>query len=154
MANRHSRKNVASQQKVTTTDAAVDTPTVEVVTVTAKPTAKRLPFAEAHAHNKVFGFVTPDAAVSADVAYTAKGTNMRKLRVYGYDNLSSGGGVPKDAMLVMVAGITDTPKGCADAQWAALQGMAGKTVAHAYDNGVSSRTVRRAYRAGAIRFSK
>jgi hypothetical protein len=128
--------------------AAPEAPAVVVVK------SKRLPFAEAHAHNKVFGFVPADGAVAADVALTAKGTNRRKLRVYGYDNLSSGGSVPKDAVVVLVAGIVGTPKGVADAQWAALQSQAGKTVSVAYDNGVASRTVRRAYRAGAIRFSK
>ena len=121
--------------------------------VTQQPTRKRLPLEQARAHNKVHVKLAADAAVTAaDVALTSKGTNPRKTRVYGYDNLAEGGGrVPKGATLAIVPG-AELPKGVQDGQWTKLKGYAGQTVEAAYGNGVSSRTVRRAYRAGAIRF--
>ena len=92
--------------------------------------------------------------VAANVALTSKGTNPKKQRVYGYDNLAEGGGrVPKQAKIAVVEGAS-LPRGVKDTQWTKLQGYAGQTVESAYGNGVSSRTVRRAYRAGAIRFVK
>ena len=116
----------------------------------------RLPLPAARAHNKQHTIVAADAdkVEAANVALTAKGTNPKKTRVYGYDNLAEGGGrVPKDAVIAVVPG-AELPKGVQDSQWTKLKGYAGQTVVDAYGNGVSSRTVRRAYRAGAIRFQK
>jgi hypothetical protein len=115
----------------------------------------RLPLPEARAHNKQHVLVANgDKVVAANVALTSKGTNPKKQRVYGYDNLAEGGGrVPKEATIAVVEG-SALPKGVRESQWSALQGFAGKKVVDAYGNGISSRTVRRAYRAGAIRFVK
>lgn len=116
--------------------------------------ATRAPLAVAKAANFAHARVAPDAAPTAAVVVkTTKGTNASKVRVYGYDNGSSGGGVPKDAILSVVPG-APAPSGVTPGQWALLQKLAGKTVAVAYDNLVASRSVRRAYRAGAIRFAK
>ena len=112
----------------------------------------RLPLPEAKVHNKAFVQLAPDAAVAAaNVALTSKGTNPKRVRVYGYDNFANNGGVPKSAKVAIVAGVT-CPKGVNDKQWELLVSLAGNTVEHCYGNKVASRTVRRAYRAGAIRF--
>lgn len=90
-------------------------------------------------------------AAAAGVVKTAKGTNLSKARVYGYDNGTQGGKVPVGAVIAVVPGTTP-PKGVTADQWLLLQQFAGKSVTVAYDNKVASRSVRRAYRAGAIRF--
>jgi len=123
--------------------------------VAAPAKTLRLPLAEAQTHNKAFTFVAPDEAKSAAIALTAKGTNPKKARVYGYDNLADGGGVPKDKRILLVPGLSGAPKGVAESQWDALVLLASDgsvTVAGVKDS-VTSRTIRRAYRAGFIRFS-
>jgi hypothetical protein len=135
------------------TQVAVPVTTEAVVAAPAK--TLRLPLAEAQTHNKAFTFVAPDKAKSAAIALTAKGTNPKKARVYGYDNLADGGGVPKDKRILLVPGLSGVPKGVAESQWDALVLLASDgsvTVAGAKDS-VTSRTIRRAYRAGYIRFS-
>jgi len=124
------------------------------VPAVAAPATLRLPLGEARAHNKVFAFV-PDGTIAkaAALALTAKGTNPKKLRVYGYDNLSDGGGVPKDKRVLLVAGFTGCPKGVAEAQWEKLVAAPTGNAASLKDLGITSRTIRRAYRAGAIRFA-
>ena len=130
----------------------------QVVEIVAAPAAevaaKRLPLVQARAANFAHTTLTADEiAVAAGVVKTAKGTNAHKLRVYGYDNGVGGGSVPKAAVIAVVPGTTAVPAGVTAQQWAALQAVAGQSVQAAYDgNTVSSRTVRRAYRAGAIRF--
>jgi hypothetical protein len=115
--------------------------------------ALRLPLPAAKQHNAQHVLLAPNApVVGAAVAITAKGTNTRKQRVYAYSNAAGGGGVPQQAAVLVVPGFVGVPKGVNAAQWAALQALAGSTVAHCYANGIVSRTVRRAYRAGAIRF--
>jgi len=124
------------------------------VAAPAAPATLRLPLGEARAHNKIFAFV-PDGTIAkaAALALTAKGTNPKKLRVYGYDNLSDGGGVPKDKRVLLVAGFTGCPKGVAEAQWEKLVAAPTGNAASLKDLGITSRTIRRAYRAGAIRFA-
>ena len=140
-------KQVKQETVETTTEAAV---------VAVAPSRLRLPLPEARDHNKQFSPVLEDATVeAAAIALTSKGTNPRKERVYGYDNLTNGGGVPKTAKVVVVPGATAgvPPKGVKGEQWDLLVSLAGGTVQHLYDNKVHSRTIRRAYRAGAIRFA-
>lgn len=133
--------------------SAVSAPVAVATPVIAKAVAvTRLSLADAKRHNATFKFVTDDNVVAANVALTAKGANTKKLRVYGYDNLSDGGGVPKDKKVALVAGFTGVPKGVAGPQWDKLVAHPGLTVIGLRDAGVTSRTVRRAYRAGAIRF--
>ena len=126
------------------------------VTAPAAPVVAtlRLPLGEARAHNKVFAFV-PDGTIAkaAALALTAKGTNPKKLRVYGYDNLAEGGGIPWDKRVLLVAGFTGCPKGVAEAQWEKLVAAPTGNAASLKDLGITSRTIRRAYRAGAIRFA-
>ena len=134
------------------TQVAVPATTEAVVAAPAK--TPRLPLPDAQAHNRQFTFVDGQAA-SAAIALTAKGTNPKKARVYGYDNLADGGGVPKDKRILLVPGLSGVPKGVAESQWDALVLLASDgsvTVAGAKDS-VTSRTIRRAYRAGYIRFS-
>ena len=122
------------------------------VVVVAAPAVKRLPFQEARAANFAHA-PNPDALAPAGVVQTAKGTNPVKARVYGYDNGEGKGVVPKGRTIALVPGMTGTPRGVTEGQWAALQGFVGATVQAAYDSKtVASRTVRRAYRAGYIRF--
>lgn len=130
--------------------------TVEQAAASAAPKRLRLPLPQAREHNKQHGLLPADAAaaVAANVALTARGTNPQKRRVYGYDNLAEGGGrVPRNALIAVVPG-SELPRGVQATQWAKLQSYAGQSVESAYGNGVSSRTVRRAYRAGAIRFQQ
>jgi hypothetical protein len=94
----------------------------------------------------------PSALERAKVLKPAKGENPKRVRVYGYDNGADGGRVPKDAVLQVVPGTTGLPKGVTSGQWALLQAESGKSVRAAYDAGVTSRTVRRSYRSGFIRF--
>jgi hypothetical protein len=119
---------------------------------------KRAPLPQARAANKVNTLLDAAGDVqAADVTFTSKGTNPKKARVYGYDNFAEGnGGVPKTATVKVVPGAT-LPKGVAEAQWAKLVLLAtaeNRSVQSLYDNGVTSRTVRRSYRGGAIRFVK
>lgn len=122
-------------------------------------TPRRLPYPQAKTANKANVLVEdPQKAVAANVVLTAKGTNPAKARVYGYDNFAEGaGGVPKQAKVALVP-TNGTPKGVATEQWdklvALVQANPTWTVAMLYDNKVTSRTVRRSYRAGAIRFVK
>lgn len=93
----------------------------------------------------------PEALAAAGVVRTAKGVNPEKARVYGYD--TDNGSVPKTGVIALVPGVVGTPKGVTQAQWELLQTFAGQTVQACYDaKTVASRTVRRSYRAGAIRF--
>jgi hypothetical protein len=94
----------------------------------------------------------PSALEPAGVVKTAKGENAKRVRVYGYDNGAQGGRVNKAASIAIVPGTTGTPKGVTAGQWAALTEQSGKSVESAYAAGVTARTVRRAYRAGFIRF--
>ena len=152
----------------TTTAEVVITPTeapaAEVVTATEAPAAPvvtsgrlRLPLPEAKAHNSGFAPVAPEAPVeAAGIAFTKKGTNPKRVRVYGYDNTANGGGVPKGAKVAVVPGIANTPSGVRAEQWQALTEAVAANPAHTvetlYGAGIQSRTIRRAYRAGAIRF--
>ena len=140
---------VALEATVTETPATVPAPVVVVAAVKTL----RLPLGEARTHNKVFGFVSDDNVVAANIALTAKATNPKKVRVYGYDNLSDGGGVPKDKRVVLVPGFVGTPKGVATPQWEKLVAAPASTTVALKDLGITSRTIRRAYRAGAIRFA-
>jgi hypothetical protein len=130
-----------------------DVAQTEVAVVSAK--TLRLPLPQALVHNGQFVPVvgTPTAA---GIAFTAKGTNPKKARVYGYDNLGGGGGIPKDKYVVLVAGTTGVPKGVNAAQWDTLVDICSKddpiTAATAIAS-VTGRTLRRSYRAGYIRFA-
>jgi hypothetical protein len=147
-------KKQPEQVVETQVEAVVETQVETVVEAKAEPTRLRLPLPQAREHNKQHVLVTEGEVVAANVALTSKGTNPKKQRVYGYDNLSEGGGrVPKQAKIAVVPG-AELPRGVKDTQWSKLQSYAGQTVEAAYGNGVSSRTVRRSYRAGAIRFVK
>jgi len=122
---------------------------------TSKP-AGRVTLGVARKHN--FGVppvASPDAAVPAGVIRTGKGENAKRLRVYGYDNGAAkdgAGRVNKAATVVVVPGTSGLPKGVTQGQWDKLVAQGGKSVQVAYDAGVTSRTVRRSYRAGFIRF--
>jgi len=66
----------------------------------------RLPLAEPQKHNKAHALIAPDGNVAAArVAFTSKGTNPNKQRVYGDDNLAKGDGVPTEAVLLTVPGV-------------------------------------------------
>lgn len=107
----------------------------------------------AAAKSNNFGLApNPSALARAALIKPAKGENPKRVRVYGYDNGADGGRVPKDAVVQVVPGVTGLPKGVTAGQWARLQELAGYTTRGVYDNGVTSRTVRRSYRAGFIRF--
>ena len=96
--------------------------------------------------------IAGEVATAAQVVKTAKGTNPEKARVYGYDNGAGGGKVPTAAIIAIVAD-AKPPAGVTPGQWLLLQEYNGKTVSAAYDaKAIASRTIRRAYRAGAIRF--
>lgn len=149
------KRNRRNADKPAVEPTAVEPTAVEPAAVEPKavPTGRlRLPLPLAKKHNVGFTVLAPEVeVVAANVALTSKGTNPKRVRVYGYDNLANGGGVPKAAKVQIVAGVT-CPKGVNAAQWDLLVSLAGKTVEHCYGNKVASRTVRRAYRAGAIRF--
>lgn len=142
------------QKQVPAAVVAEQSPVVET-----KPTRVkrlRLPLGEARTHNGQFNPIAKgDEAVSANIALTSKGTNPKKVRVYGYDNLANGGGVPKASVVAVVEGVA-CPKGVNAGQFDRMVELAKSgdaTVQSLYDNGIRSRTVRRAYRAGAIRFA-
>lgn len=116
----------------------------------------RLPLADARKHNVQFvPLAKGDKPVAATVAGTVAGTNPKKARVFGYDNLANGGGVPKDRCVILLA--SACPKGVAEGQWVALckavKASPLATVADLRDGGIAGRTLRRAYRNGAIRFA-
>jgi hypothetical protein len=94
----------------------------------------------------------PSALARAALLKPGKGENPKRVRVYGYDNGTDGGRVPKDGIVQCVPGTTGLPKGVTAGQWSLLQAQSGKSVRSAYDAGVTSRTVRRSYRSGFIRF--
>lgn len=113
---------------------------------------KTAPKAIAREHNFGIAKVAADAVPApAPVVKPAKGTNLSKERVYGYDNGEGNGKVPVKAKIAIVPD-AKSPAGVTPNQWLLLQEYAGKTVEDAYANRVASRSVRRAFRAGAIRF--
>ena len=118
----------------------------------------RLPLKAAQAHNAAVALVAVGApVVGAALARTARGTNMAKARVYGYANSANGGGVPQGALFLLVPGFTGVPRGVNAAQWATVQAHAtgNLTVAQLRaTHGVSGRTIRRAFRAGAVAFGQ
>jgi len=134
-------------------DAVPEAPAPTDAPVVAGPAVPKVaPRDVARSINFGRGLVPADAAPApAGVVKTAKGTNLSKAKVYGYDNGVAGGKVPVHAVIAIVPGCKD-PAGVTVEQWALLQTFAGKTVTAAYDAQVASRSVRRAYRAGAIRF--
>ena len=133
---------------------AVPVVAVEVVAV-PKVARTRLPLAQAQAHNVFVPLTADQTVVPAAIAFTEKGTNPKKVRVYGYDNADGGRGIPKDKRVVVVPGAS-CPKGVNGAQWdllvSSLQADPAQTVAQLKAN-IAGRTIRRAYRAGAIRFA-
>lgn len=143
---------MAKKQKVAPAQAPTQAP---VAAPKTKRTSRlRLALADARKHNGQFIPLARKATpVAAGVAGTLPGTNAKKARVYGYDNLANGGGIPKDKMVVLVA--TTCPRGVAQGQWDALckAVKSAHTVATLRDGGIAGRTLRRAYRAGALRFS-
>lgn len=127
---------------------AVTTETTEA----AVPAKSKVTFAVARTANFALS-ANKDAPEKAPITRTSKGENLKRLRVYGYDNGAGNGRVNKSGVIVLVPGTTGLPKGVTDGQWNALVAYAGKPVSAAYDGKVvTSRTVRRAYRAGFIRF--
>jgi hypothetical protein len=145
---------MAKRNKMETTQVVANTETAveEIAAPQQKPTRKSalraLSIKEARDAN--FGRVADaDNVVGAAVLKTAAGVNLSRTRVYGYD--TDTGRVPKTAKLVVVPGAT-LPSGVTQGQWDLLQKYSGMTVQTAYDNGVASRSVRRAYRAGTVRF--
>ena len=121
------------------------------VPATEAAAPSRVTVAAAKAVN--FGLApNPSALARAALLKPGKGENPKRVRVYGYDNGADGGRVPKDAVVQVVPGTTGLPKGVTAGQWSLLQEQSGKSVRSAYDAGVTSRTVRRSYRSGFIRF--
>jgi hypothetical protein len=150
MARNRNNRNNAPVESVAPAQQDVGTEIATVESSGAIP--KVAPLAQAKAINFARTLVdSADNAVAAGVVKTAKGTNVSKARVYGYDNGTQGGKVPVGATIVVVPGARP-PAGVTPDQWLLLQQYAGKSVTVAYDNKVTSRSVRRAYRAGAIRF--
>jgi hypothetical protein len=119
----------------------------------AAPARLRLPLPQAKTHNTNFVVLAAGApVVAANLAGTTKGSNPKKARVYGYGNMANGGGVPKQAICVVVPGFTGVPANVNPGQWALLVKQAGVPVSTLYNNGITARTIRRAYRAGAVNF--
>lgn len=145
MSKRQSKAQAAAVESIVNESAPVQVQSTSIPRVA--------PLAVAKEHNFARGLIPADQdAVAAGVVKTAKGTNPSKARVYGYDNgLTGGGTVPKQALIAVVAN-AKPPAGVTAEQWLLLQEFNGKSVTVAYDNKVASRSVRRAYRAGAIRF--
>jgi hypothetical protein len=135
---------VVAQDVVSTEVVATDVVTPEVV----KAPKRAHSIAAAREYN-FDRSVNPDEVVGAPVLKTAAGVNPKRVRVYGYD--TTDGRVPKSAKVAIVPEAS-TPTGVTEGQWKLLAAQSGKTVQEAYDNGVASRSIRRAYRAGAIRF--
>jgi hypothetical protein len=134
----------------------VETPVVETAVAAPRVTRLRKPLAEARAHNMVFApLANGDKPQAANVAGTTKGTNPTKQRVYGYDNLANGGGVPKDKRVVVVT--EECPKSVNADQYAklvaAVKADPAQTVAQLKGAGIAGKTIRRAYRMGGIRFA-
>jgi hypothetical protein len=166
-SNKQSAKSIAKQAVAKAAAPVTPVEPVEVPVApveTKKQRASRVAgglrragtLAQAIAHNKAIDPANPESVVKADIVATDKGANEKRRRVYGYDNGSGGMGVPKAAKVLLVPGFTGIPRGVNADQWAKLQSLAGNTVQHCYDNlGANpSRTVRRSFRAGAIRFQQ
>jgi len=118
--------------------------------VTAPAAAERITVGVARATNFA-KTANPSALEPAGVIKTAKGENVKRVRVYGYDNGAQGGRVNKAAVVHVVPGTTGLPKGVTAGQWDKLVAQSPATVESLYANEVTARTVRRAYRAGFIR---
>ena len=116
----------------------------------------RTTLALARTANKANGMLAPTAKVvpAAAITQTAKGANPTRMGVYGYSNNNR---VPLASRVLLVTGASaQVPKGILPAQFASLQKLAKagtQTVSALYGAGISSRTMRRAYRAGVIRFA-
>jgi len=126
-----------------------------VVVAKVRSAVKRLPFEAARAHNRANVVVDPKDVKPADVAFTEKGTNKSKRRVYGYDNWANGNGKVPVGSKVVIVPEAKLPKAVGTEQWELLVKLvtSGTALVTAlYDAGIHSRTIRRSYRAGAIRF--
>jgi len=150
------KRNKAVAAPVTETQQVEVTEVTETQQPAPRVSRLRKPLPEARAHNMVFApLANGDAPQAANVSGTTKGSNPTKARVYGYDNLANGGGVPKDKRVVIVA--EACPKGVAQGQWDKLVGSVAadpaQTVAQLKSAGIAGRTIRRAYRNGGIRFA-
>jgi hypothetical protein len=120
-------------------------------TAPAAPAVARVTVTVAKAQNFAQS-ANPSALARASLVKPGKGENLKRVRVYGYDNGAGAGRVNKAASIAIVPGTSGSPKGVTPAQWAALVTFGGKPVDSAYAGGVTARTVRRSYRAGFIRF--
>jgi hypothetical protein len=138
------RSKQVAQQTPATTDAAPAAPVKRVGRFQV------MPLSAAIAHNKAL----QAEEAPAPLAKPEKGSNPKRVRVYGYDNGEGGMKIDLSAKVVLVPGPTGDPKGVNGAQWSKLQSLAGSTGQSCKDNGVTARTLRRAYRAGFIRFVK
>lgn len=128
--------------------------TAKTQTVPAAGTRTTLPLARAA--NNANGMLAIGAKVvpAAAIVQTAKGANPARMGVYGYSNNNR---VPLASRVLLVTGASaQVPKGIQPAQFASLQKLAKagtQTVSALYGAGITSRTMRRAYRAGVIRFA-
>ncbi len=116
-------------------------------------TTGRAAYTTAKANN--FGLAVNSKKVSAAVlTKSSKGTNAKRNRLYGYDNGANGGPVPVLATMVLVPGATAN-NGGQKALVAFIKATTKPTAQGGYSAKVfTSRTVRRAYRAGLIRFNQ
>lgn len=132
--------------------SAVESVAPEAVAPVTSP-AKSL--AVARATNGANTYVAPDAdkVERAVLVRPSKGENPKRGRVYGYDNLSDGGKVPVDS-IVKLTGATGSLAGF-DKLRDTVEGHGEPlTVRDCKNAGISSKTIRRAYRSGLIRFAK
>lgn len=148
MAKRNKSKAVAVE--------AVEVVEVPVEVIAAKPVRSsrlRLPVDQARAHNAQWSLTSP-APTAAVIAGTVKGSNPKRARVYGYNNLANGGGVPKVAIVKVVGAVC--PAAVNPGQWSALVAAVtanpSSTVESLRGQGIASRTLRRAFRNGGIQF--
>src|SRR4030095_13859518 len=143
--------------KQVTAPAQAGPTAAQAAPATAAPAGNRQPLPQAKAHNSAIPLLAKGATVTpATVVRSARGTNPKRTRYYGYGNAAHGGGIPAAAGVAIGAGITQAPKGVNPTQWASLVAAVKANPNHTVQQhkaaGIQGRTLRRAYRAGAIRF--
>jgi hypothetical protein len=95
--------------------------------------------------------VDPTAPQRAVLVRPAKGENPERRKVFGYDN-GPGGKVPTQATVVVIS--KDGLKSAYPSLAEALEATPTATVGTLKSAGVASKSFRRAFRSGLIRFSK
>lgn len=134
----------------------VNVPSPPVMPQALTPQAAAAAFTAAKTKNAAIVLGKQPAIGGANLARPPATSNLSRARVYMYANAAQGGGVPLNAYVTLVTPNAPSVPGITAQQWPLLVKLAANgtlTVQQLYAQGIRSRTMRRAFRRGAIAFS-